>query len=51
VSYLTFTLRRLVAAVLVALCVSAITFVMLRVLRPEAFADTRPLPVQLADFL
>jgi peptide/nickel transport system permease protein len=51
VSYLTFTLRRLVAAVLVALCVSAITFVMLRVLRPEAFADSRPLPVQLADFL
>jgi peptide/nickel transport system permease protein len=51
VAYLTFTVRRLVAAVLVALGVSAITFVMLHVLRPEAFPDPRPLPVQLGDFL
>ena len=43
-SYLTFAARRLAAAVLIAALVSAITFVMLRVLRPESFFDPRPLP-------
>jgi peptide/nickel transport system permease protein len=37
--------------VLIAALVSAITFVMLHVLRPESFFDPRPLPTQLADFL
>jgi peptide/nickel transport system permease protein len=50
-SYLTFAARRLGAAVLIAVLVSAITFVMLRVLRPEAFSDPRPLPIELADYL
>jgi peptide/nickel transport system permease protein len=39
------------AAVLIAVLVSAITFVMLHVLRPESFFDPRPLPTQLADYL
>ena len=30
---------------------SAITFVMLHVLRPESFFDPRPLPTQLGDYL
>ena len=34
-SYLTFAARRLVAAALIAVLVSAITFVMLHALRPE----------------
>ena len=50
-SYLTFAVRRLVAAGVIAVLVSAITFVMLHVLRPEAFFDPRPLPSQLADYL
>jgi peptide/nickel transport system permease protein len=50
-SYLTFAARRLAAAVLIAALVSAITFVMLHVLRPESFFDPRPLPTELADFL
>ena len=50
-SYLVFALRRVVAAVAVAIAVSAITFVMLRVLRPEVFQDPRPLLVELGDFL
>ena len=50
-SYLTFAARRLGAAVLIAVLVSAITFVMLHVLRPEAFFDPRPLPTELADYL
>jgi ABC-type dipeptide/oligopeptide/nickel transport system permease component len=50
-SYLLYTLRRLAAAVVIAALVSAITFVMLRVLRPESFPDPRPLPTQLAEFL
>jgi peptide/nickel transport system permease protein len=50
-SYLTFAVRRLAAAVLIAALVSAITFVMLHVLRPESFFDPRPLPTQLGDFL
>ena len=50
-SYVTFVARRVVAAVVIAVLVSAITFVMLRVLRPEAFFDPRPLPTQLVDYL
>jgi peptide/nickel transport system permease protein len=50
-SYLTFAARRLAAAVLIAALVSAITFVMLHVLRPESFFDPRPLPTQLGDYL
>jgi peptide/nickel transport system permease protein len=50
-SYLTFALRRLAAALLIAVFVSAITFVMLHVLRPEAFFDPRPLPTELGDYL
>jgi peptide/nickel transport system permease protein len=50
-SYLTFAARRLVAAGLIAVLVSAITFVMLHVLRPESFFDPRPLPSQLVDYL
>jgi peptide/nickel transport system permease protein len=50
-SYLTFAARRLAAAVLIAALVSAITFVMLHVLRPESFFDPRPLPTELGDFL
>jgi peptide/nickel transport system permease protein len=50
-SYVTFATRRLAAAVLIAVLVSAITFVMLHVLRPESFFDPRPLHTQLADYL
>jgi ABC-type dipeptide/oligopeptide/nickel transport system permease component len=50
-SFLTFAARRLVAAFLIAVLVSAITFVMLHVLRPESFFDPRSLPVQLGDYL
>ena len=35
----------------IAVLVSAITFVMLHVLRPESFFDPRPLPTQLVDYL
>jgi len=50
-SYLTFAARRVVAAGFIAVLVSAITFVMLHVLRPESFLDPRPLPTQLGDYL
>jgi peptide/nickel transport system permease protein len=50
-SYLTFAARRLVAAAFIAVLVSAITFVLLHVLRPESFLDPRPLPTQLVDYL
>jgi peptide/nickel transport system permease protein len=50
-SYLTFAARRLVAAGLIAILVSAVTFLMLHILRPEAFFDPRPLPSQLVDYL
>jgi peptide/nickel transport system permease protein len=50
-SFLLYALRRLAAAVLIAVLVSAITFVMLRVLRPESFSDPRPLTTQLGEFL
>jgi peptide/nickel transport system permease protein len=39
------------AAVLIAVLVCAITFVMLHVLRPESFFDPRPLHTQLVDYL
>jgi peptide/nickel transport system permease protein len=50
-SYLTFAARRLAAAGLIAVLVSAVTFLMLHVLRPEVFFDPRPLPSQLVDYL
>jgi peptide/nickel transport system permease protein len=50
-SYLTFAVRRVAAAYLIAILVAAITFVMLHVLRPESFFDPRSLPVQLVDYL
>lgn len=50
-SYLTFAARRCMAAALTAVLVSAITFVMLHVLRPESFLDPRSLPIQLGDYL
>jgi peptide/nickel transport system permease protein len=40
-SYVTFAARGLVAACVIAVLVSAITFVMLHVLRPESFFDPR----------
>ena len=50
-SYLTYAARRVAASVLIAVVVSAITFVMLRVLRPESFVGERALPVETLDFL
>jgi peptide/nickel transport system permease protein len=50
-SYVTFVARRCLAALLIAVLVAAITFVMLHVLRPESFFDPRALPVQLVDYL
>jgi ABC-type dipeptide/oligopeptide/nickel transport system permease component len=50
-SYLTFAARRCVAAGVIAVLVSAITFLMLHILRPESFFDPRPLPSQLVDYL
>jgi peptide/nickel transport system permease protein len=46
-----FALRRLFAAALLAVAVSALTFVTLHGLYPEAFGDTRPLLVELGHFL
>jgi peptide/nickel transport system permease protein len=50
-SYLTFAVRRVVAAYGIAVLVAAITFLMLHLLRPESFFDPRALPVQLVDYL
>jgi peptide/nickel transport system permease protein len=50
-SFAVFVARRLVAAVAVAVAASALTFVMLHVLAPENFDDTRSLPVELWHFL
>ena len=50
-SYVTFAARRVAAAVLIAVLVCAITFVMLHVLSPQSFFDPRPLPTQLVDYL
>jgi len=46
-----FALRRLFAAVLLAVAVSALTFLTLHGLYPEAFGDTRPLLVECFHFL
>ena len=46
-----FALRRMLAAVLLAVAVSALTFLTLHGLYPEAFGDTRPLLVELWHFL
>jgi peptide/nickel transport system permease protein len=46
-----FALRRLLAAALLAVAVSALTFLTLHGLYPEAFADTRPLLVECFHFL
>jgi peptide/nickel transport system permease protein len=46
-----FALRRLLAAALLAVAVSALTFLTLHGLYPEAFGDTRPLLVELWHFL
>jgi peptide/nickel transport system permease protein len=51
VSLTTFIARRLAAAVAVIVGASALTFVTFRVLRPESFDDTRPLPLALLSFL
>ena len=48
---MTFAARRVAAAVLIAMLVAAITFVMLHVLSPQSFFDPRPLPTQLVDYL
>jgi peptide/nickel transport system permease protein len=47
----TFAARRVAAAVLIAVLVCAITFVMLHVLSPQSFFDPRPLPTQLVDYI
>ncbi len=46
-----FALRRLAAAAVLAVVVSAVTFLTLHGLYPEAFGDTRPLLVELWHFL
>lgn len=46
-----FALRRMVAAAVLAVVVSALTFLTLHGLYPEAFNDTRPLLVECAHFL
>ena len=46
-----FALRRLLAAALLAVAVSALTFLTLHGLYPEAFGDTRPLLEELWHFL
>jgi peptide/nickel transport system permease protein len=50
-SFAAFAARRALAAVLVMMAVSALTFVLLRVLAPAAFAGERSLPVELAAYL
>ena len=46
-----FALRRMLAAAVLAVAVSALTFLTLHGLYPEAFGDTRPLLVELWHFL
>ena len=50
-SFAGFVARRVISSIAVVVIVAAITFVVLHVLRPEAFADTRPLHVELGDYL
>jgi peptide/nickel transport system permease protein len=49
-SYAVFAARRAVAAVLVTFAVSAITFLILHLLAPWGFADTRALPIELLSY-
>ena len=50
-SFAVYAARRALTAVLVAITLSAVTFLMLRVLTPESFPDPRGLHVELADYL
>jgi peptide/nickel transport system permease protein len=51
VPFLSFLARRVLVALTVIAGASALTFVTFRVLRPESFADDRPLPLALLAFL
>ena len=50
-SFAVFVARRVIAAVGVAIAVSAITFLMVHVLTPESFEDEHALPVELVLYL
>src|SRR3954470_18082608 len=50
-SFAAFVARRAVAAVGVAVAVSALTFLTLHGLAPEFFNDTRPLPLEMVHYL
>jgi hypothetical protein len=50
-SFPLFAVRRLLTAAVLAVVVAALTFLWLHGMYPEAFGDTRPLPVELWDFL
>ena len=50
-SFAVYVGRRLLAVVVVSVTLSALTFVMLRVLTPESFGDPRPLHVELFHYL
>lgn len=50
-SFAVYVARRALAVVVVSITLSALTFVMLRVLTPESFPDPRALHVELADYL
>jgi peptide/nickel transport system permease protein len=50
-SFTAFAARRAIAAVLVTVTVTSLTFVMLRVLTPENFAGERAVPVELVSYL
>jgi peptide/nickel transport system permease protein len=50
-SFAAFAVRRLLAAVLVVVIVTSLTFVLVRVLTPENFAGERAMPVELAAYL
>lgn len=46
-----FLLRKAIAVLVVCLAASALTFVSLHALRPDAFDDPRPMPTKLLDYL
>lgn len=50
-SFAVYAVRRTLTAVLVAIALSAVTFLMLRLLTPESFPDPRGLHVELVDYL
>ena len=50
-SFAVYAARRALAVVFVSVALSALTFVMLRVLTPESFPETRALHVALVDYL